>query len=266
MDSLRRAAEHLPRVDAIGGSAAGVYVDNEARSASLFRSVPPDQFYRVRNLFHRLRAAWGGVPFAVANDGDVTALAGSMVAGVGGLLGIAMGSSEAAGYVTRDRSLTPWLNELAFTPIDYAPEAPIDEWSGDRGCGVRYFSQQALPRLLPAAGIELDAATPLPERLVVLQQLMAAGDERAARVYETIGTHLGFALLEYADFYDFEHVLLLGRVMTGPGGDVIQARATEVLAVEGTEKPVSFHAVSERDKRHGQAVAAASLPRIAPAS
>jgi predicted NBD/HSP70 family sugar kinase len=266
MDSLRRAAEHLPRVDAIGGSAAGVYVDNEARSASLFRSVPPDQFYRVRNLFHGLRAAWGGVPFAVANDGDVTALAGSMVAGVGGLLGIAMGSSEAAGYVTRDRSLTPWLNELAFTPIDYAPEAPIDEWSGDRGCGVRYFSQQALPRLLPAAGIELDAATPLPERLVVLQQLMAAGDERAARVYETIGTHLGFALLEYADFYDFEHVLLLGRVMTGPGGDVIQARATEVLAVEGTEKPVSFHAVSERDKRHGQAVAAASLPRIAPAS
>jgi predicted NBD/HSP70 family sugar kinase len=266
MDSLRRAAEHLPRVDAIGGSAAGVYVDNEARSASLFRSVPPDQFYLVRKLFHDLRAAWGGVPFAVANDGDVTALAGSMVAGVGGLLGLAMGSSEAAGYVTRERSLTRWLNELAFTPIDYAPEAPIDEWSGDRGCGVRYFSQQALPRLLPAAGIELDAATPLPERLVLLQQLMEAGDERAAGVYETIGAHLGFALLEYADSYDFEHVLLLGRVMTGPGGDVIQARAAEVLAVEGTGKPVKFHAVSERDKRHGQAVAAASLPRIAPAS
>lgn len=266
MDSLRRAAEHLPRVDAIGGSAAGVYVDNEARSASLFRSVPPDQFYRVRNLFHDLRAAWGGVPFAVANDGDVTALAGAMVAGVGGLLGIAMGSSEAAGYVTRDRSLTPWLNELAFTPIDYSPEAPVDEWSGDRGCGVRYFSQQALPRLLPAAGIELGAAMPLPERLASLQELIAAGDERAARVYETIGTHFGYALLEYADFYDFEHVLLLGRVMTGPGGDVIQARATEVLAVEATERPVNFHAVSERDKRHGQAVAAASLPRIAPAS
>ncbi len=265
MDSLRRAAEHLPRVDAIGGSAAGVYVDNEARSASLFRSVPPDQFYRVRNLFHDLRAAWGGIPFAVANDGDVTALAGAMVAGVGGLLGIAMGSSEAAGYVTRDRSLTPWLNELAFTPIDYAPGAPIDEWSGDRGCGVRYLSQQALPRLLPAAGIELDAATPLPERLVMLQQLMAAGDERAARVYETVGIHLGFALAEYADFYDFEHALLLGRVMTGPGGDIIQARATEVLAIEGTTGPVTFHAVSERDKRHGQAVAAASLPRIAPA-
>jgi predicted NBD/HSP70 family sugar kinase len=192
----------------------------------------------------------------------VTALAGSMGAGVGGLLGIAMGSSEAAGYVTRDRSLTPWLNELAFTPIDYAPGAPIDEWSGDRGCGARYFSQQCLPRLLPAAGIEIEDAMPLPERLVALQELMARGDERAAGVYETIGVHFGYALLDYADFYDFEHVLLLGRVMTGHGGEVIQARAAEVLAVEGTEKPVKFHEVSERDKRHGQAVAAASLPRI----
>jgi predicted NBD/HSP70 family sugar kinase len=265
-DSLRRAAEHLPRVDAIGGSAAGVYVDNEARSASLFRSVPADQFYRVRNLFHDLQAAWGGVPFAVANDGDVTALAGAMVAGVGGLLGIAMGSSEAAGYVTRERGLTSWLNELAFTPIDYAPDAPVDEWSGDRGCGARYFSQQALPRLLPAAGIDVDASMPLPERLVALQALAAAGDDRAARVYETIGTHFGYALMDYADFYDFDHVLLLGRVMTGPGGSIIQARAAEVLAVEGTERPVQFHEVSERDKRHGQAVAAASLPRIVAAT
>jgi predicted NBD/HSP70 family sugar kinase len=266
MDSLRHAAAHLPRVDAIGGSAAGVYVDNEARSASLFRSVPADEFHRVRSLFRDLRAAWGGVPFEVANDGDVTALAGAMVAGVGGLLGIALGSSEAAGYVTRDRNLTPWQNELAFTPIDYALEAPVDEWSGDRGCGVRYLSQQALPRLLPAAGIDVAAATPLPERLVMLQMLMDAGDERAVRVYETIGTHLGYALAEYAGYYDFEHVLLLGRVMTGPGGDAIASRASAVLEVEGTERPVTFHAVSERDKRHGQAVAAASLPRIEPLS
>jgi predicted NBD/HSP70 family sugar kinase len=263
MDSLTRAAAHLPRVDAIGGSAAGVYVDNEARSATLFRSVPPDQFHRVRSLFHDIQAAWGGVPFAVANDGDVTALAGAMVAGVGGLLGIAMGSSEAAGYVTRAGRLTSWLNELAFTPIDYAPGAPVDEWSGDRGCGARYFSQQALPRLMPAAGIEVDDSASLPARLVTLQQSMAAGDERAARVYETIGTYFGYALLDYADFYDFEHVLLLGRVVTGAGGDVIQAQARKVLAAEGVERPVAFHSVSERDKRHGQAVAAASLPRIA---
>ena len=262
MDSLTRAAAHLPRVDAIGGSAAGVYVDNEVRSASLFRSVSEADFGRVRSLFHDIALAWGGVPFAVANDGDVTALAGAMAAGVGGLLGIAMGSSEAGGYVTRDRCLTSWLNELAFTPIDYALDAPVDEWSGDRGCGVRYFSQQALPRLLPAAGIPSDESAPLPERLVALQDLMAAGDERAARVYANIGTAFGYALLEYADFYDFEHVLLLGRVMTGRGGDLIVAGAREVLAAEGTPRPIQFHEVSERDKRHGQAAAAASLPRI----
>ena len=260
-DSLKRAAAHMPRVDAIGGSAAGVYVDNEVRSASLFRAVPDADFGRARALFHDLQKAWGGVPFEVANDGDVTALAGSLGAGVGALIGIAMGSSEAAGYVTPDRSLTTWLNELAFTPIDYALDAPVDEWSGDRGCGARYFSQQSLPRLLPAAGIEVPGAMPLPERLVKLQELMAAGDERAVRVYETIGAHFGYALLDYADFYAIDNVLLLGRVATGRGGAVIQSGAETVLAAEGS-RPIRFHEVSERDKRHGQAVAAASLPRI----
>jgi predicted NBD/HSP70 family sugar kinase len=185
-----------------------------------------------------------------------------MVAGVGGLLGVAMGSSEAAGYVTPQGYLTSCLNELAFTPIDYSPDAPVDEWSGDRGCGVRYLSQQSLPRLLPAAGIEVDPASPLPERLVRLQALMAAGDERAVRVYETVGTYLGYALLEYAEFYDYGHLLLLGRVMTGAGGDVIAARAADVLRVEGAPRAIEFHTVSERDKRHGQAVAAASLPAL----
>ncbi len=264
MDSLKRAAAHLPRVDAIGGSAAGVYVDNEVRSASLFRSVSDADFGRARNLFHDIQAAWGGVPFAVANDGDVTALAGAMAASVGGLLGISMGSSEAGGYVTRDRCLTSWLNELAFTPIDYALDAPVDEWSGDRGCGARYFSQQSLPRLLPAAGVATDESAPLPDQLIALQDLMAEGDERAARVYANIGTAFGYALLDYADFYDFEHVLLLGRVMTGKGGDVIVSGAREVLGAEGTPRPIQFHEVSERDKRHGQAAAAASLPRIEP--
>ena len=41
MDSLRRAAEHLPRVDAIGGSAAGVYVDSQVKFSSLFRVWRP---------------------------------------------------------------------------------------------------------------------------------------------------------------------------------------------------------------------------------
>jgi predicted NBD/HSP70 family sugar kinase len=265
MDSLRRAAAHVPRVDAIGGSAAGIYVDNEVRAASLFRSVPAGQFdRRVRGLFREMQVAWGGIPFVVVNDGEVTALAGAMVAGVGRLLGVAMGSSEAAGYVTQGGGLTPWIDELAFVPIDLRPDAPVDEWSGDRGCGVQYLSQQAVGRVLPAAGIEVDPGSSLPERLVLLQRLMADGDERAADVYRTIGAYLGYALLEYRDWYDFAHVLVLGRVTTGPGGDLILDRAREVLDVEGPgiSAATTFHAVSERDKRHGQAVAAASLPVI----
>jgi predicted NBD/HSP70 family sugar kinase len=264
-DSLRRAAAHLPRVDAIGGSAAGVYVDGEIRVASLFRSVPRDLFdRRVRGLFGELRQAWNGIPFVVVNDGEVTALAGAMLTGVGGLLGVAMGSSEAAGYVTPAGALTSQLDELAFAPIDYAPNAPIDEWSGDRGCGVQYLSQQAAGRLLAPAGIEIEPGVSLPERLVILQELMAGGDARAERVYETIGTYLGYALLDYRDFYDFDHLLLLGRVMTGPGGDSITNRACEAMQAEdpAAASALTFHTVSEREKRHGQAVAAASLPEI----
>ena len=264
-DSLRRAAAHLPRVDAIGGSAAGVYVDNQVRVASLFRSVPRDLFAsRVRGLFDELRRAWGGVPFVVVNDGEVTALAGSLMADAGAFLGIALGSSQAAGYVTRERTLTTWLDELAFVPVDDAPDAPLDEWSGDRGCGVQYFSQQAVGRLLGPAGIEVDADAPLPQRLVHLQELMAAGDPRAPLVYGTVGTYLGYALIDYREHYDVEHLLLLGRVMTGPGGDVVIERARAVLRDEdpAAAEAITVHTPSERDKRHGQAVAAASLPAL----
>jgi predicted NBD/HSP70 family sugar kinase len=274
MDSLRRAAEHLPRVDAIGGSAAGVYVDSQIRVASLFRAVPPEAFKQhVPGLFSAMKRAWGDIPFVVVNDGEVTALAGAMAGEVGGLLGIAMGSSLAAGYVTREGRLTSWLNELAFAPLDYAAAAPVDEWSGDHGCGAQYLSQQAVGRLLAPAGIEADPALSLPEQLVQLQELMAAGDERAARVYETIGTYLGYALLGYRDLYDFDNALVLGRVVTGIGGNIVLARAQEVLASDDAADPaaavsrqttITFHTVSERDKRHGQAVAAASLPALEP--
>jgi predicted NBD/HSP70 family sugar kinase len=265
MDSLRRAAAHLPRVDAIGGSSAGVYVDNEVRVASLFRAVPPEAFEaRVRGLFRELRAAWGGIPFVVVNDGEVTALAGSMVAGSGGLLGIAMGSSQAAGYVDREGRLTSRIDELAFAPIDDAPDAPIDEWSGDRGCGVQYFSQQATGRLMRTAGLDVDETTSLPERLVHLQERMAAGDPRADLVYRTVGTYLGHALLTYREHYDLDHLLLLGRVMTGAGGDLIIETAQAVLAAEdpAAAEGIRFHLADERQKRHGQAVAAASLPEL----
>ncbi len=265
MDSLKRAAACLPRVDAIGGSSAGVYVNNRVKVASLFRGVSPEDFERhVKNIFLELQKTWNHIPFEVANDGEVTALAGSMALGVNSVLGLAMGTSTAGGYVTADGNITTWLNELAFTPIDYNPQGAIDEWSGDYGCGVQYLSQQCVGRLLAPAGIELDASLTLAEKLKEVQKLMDASDPRALKIYQTIGTYLGYALAHYADFYDIKHVLILGRVTSGPGGDVILSGAKDVFKTEFPDlhRQIQFHIPNEKDKRHGQAVAAASLPAL----
>jgi predicted NBD/HSP70 family sugar kinase len=264
-DSLKRAAAHLPRVDAIGGSAAGVYVNNEPRVASLYRGVPRELFdRRVRRLFLDLQQAWGGIPFEVVNDGEVTALAGSMARNDNAVLGVAFGSSLAAGYVTPQGNITGWLNELAFVPVDYRENAPVDEWSKDEGVGVQYFSQQAVGRLLPAAGIELEKEMPLAEKLIQVQKLMAQGDERARRIYQTIGVYFGYAIAHFADFYEIRNLLVLGRVMTGEGGDLILAEAAGVLKEEFPEvaERIRLLTPGEKEKRHGQAVAAASLPSL----
>ncbi len=265
MDSLKKAAAHLPRVDAIGGSAAGVYVNNRVKAGSLFRGVPEDVFNaRVKDLFLDVRKAWNDVPFEVVNDGEVTALAGSMSLGANAILGIALGTSTAAGYVTPEGNITSWLNELAFVPVDYNPSAPVDEWSGDYGVGAQYFSQQCVGRLMPVAGIDSPAELPLPERLKHVQSLMLAGDYRAKKIYQTIGTYVGYGVAHFASFYHLRHVLVLGRVTSGPGGDDIVGGAREVLEVEFPElaRQIAFHVPDEHDKRHGQAIAAASLPAI----
>jgi predicted NBD/HSP70 family sugar kinase len=264
-DTLRRAAAHLPRVDAIGGSAAGVYVDNEVRVASLFRGIAPDLFdSHIRRIFFRLADAWGNVPFVVVNDGEVAALAGSMSVNDNAVLGLSLGTSQAAGFVTPGGNITDWLNELAFAPVDYSPDAPVDEWSGDRGVGAQYFSQQAVARLLPVAGIDVPTSMPLPERLAYAQQLMAAGDERVRHIYETIGVYLGYGVAHYAEFCSVRHVLIMGRVTTGDGGNVILSTAERVLETDFPElhQRVQLHLPGEQDKRHGQAAAAATLPEI----
>ncbi len=265
MDSLKRASKHLPRVDAIGGSSAGVYVNNNVQVASLFRGIPDDQFdNQVKPIFSRLKKAWNNIPFDVVNDGEVTALAGSMTLTDNAVLGIAMGSSEAAGYVNDQGNITAWLNELAFAPVDYNPYAPRDEWSGDYGCGVQYFSQQGVARLIAPAGIEIDSNMSLPEQLVHVQTLMGKGDDRAAKIYQTIGVYLGYTIPHYSDFYDIKNLLILGRVTSGDGGQIIIDQAKEVLEKEFQEffNKISFHIPGESKKRHGQAIAAASLPVI----
>lgn len=264
-DSLRKAAAHLPRVDGIGGSAAGVYVNNRVKVASLFRGVPRDVFEeRAKNLFLELRQEWGGIPFDVVNDGEVTALAASMSLGMNSVLGLAMGTSTAAGFVNAEGNITSWLNELAFTPFDYSPTAPREEWSGDVGVGASYFSQQAVGRLLAPAGIEVDPKLGLPEKLKHVQALMKEGDPRAAKIYDALGIFLGYGLAHAASFYDFRHVLVLGRVTTGAGGDRMLEGARKVLDLEFPELSarVKFQVPDEKEKRHGQAIAAASLPVV----
>jgi predicted NBD/HSP70 family sugar kinase len=261
--ALHRAAAHLPRVDAIGGSSAGIIVDNEIRVASLLRAVPKRLFPKAAGIFKRIQREWK-VPVVVMNDGDVTALAGALSLGSKGVLGIAMGSSQAAGFMDPHGRIPGWLNELAFVPVDYSPQAAVDEWSGDQGTGVMYFSQQAVNKLLPAAGISLPEKLGLPERLKEVQNLMERGDGRAVKIYETVGVYLGCALAQYAEFYEFRQALILGRVTTGPGGDIVISRAREVLEKEFPEiaGKIELRVPDEKSRRVGQAVAAASLPAL----
>ena len=261
--ALHRAAAHLPRVDAIGGSSAGIIVDNEIRVASLLRAVPKKDFSKAAGIFKRLQKEWN-VPVVVMNDGDVTALAGALSLGSRGMLGIAMGSSQAAGYMDPQGHILGWLNELAFAPVDFQPRAAVDEWSGDRGVGALYFSQQAVNKLLPASKIELPEKLGLPERLKEVQNLMSKGDARAAKIYETIGVYLGCALAQYAEFYEFRQALILGRVTTGGGGDIVIATARDVLKTSFPEvaRQMELRVPDEKSRRVGQAVAAASLPAL----
>jgi predicted NBD/HSP70 family sugar kinase len=263
-EGLKLAASKLPRVDAIGGSSAGVIVDNQVMVASLFRSVPLAEFERlVKPMFLTLQKEWG-VPVAVLNDGDVTALAGAMSLKEKAMLGIAMGSSQAGGFLDRNGTITGWLNELAFAPVDLNPHAAIDEWSGDAGVGALYFSQQAVNKLAVAAGWNFPEEMGLPERLKVAQEKVVSGDPVAQKIFESIGVYLGYSIPLYADFYDFRNLLILGRVTSGEGGEILLRKAQEVLRMEfaGLSERIKLVVPDEKSRRVGQAVAAASLPAI----
>ena len=263
MKSLQAAVAKMPRLDAIGGSAAGIYIDNQVRIASLFRGVPAERYGEVRRLFLRIQEEMG-VPLEIANDGDVTALAGSMSLEDNGVLGIAMGSSEAGGYVNLEGNITGWLNELAFCPVDYNPEAPVDEWSGDRGVGSLYFSQQCVFRLAPEAGIEIPGDISNAEQLQYIQDMLEKGHEGAMKIWQTMGCYLGYGIAHYADFYELRHVLILGRCTSGIGGKYILDGALEVLETEFPDVAykVNIQLPDEKSRRVGQAIAAASLPVI----
>jgi predicted NBD/HSP70 family sugar kinase len=264
VEALRLAAAKMPRVDAIGGSSAGVYVANRPMIASLFRGIPDDRFDEIRTMFLRIREEMGNIPLEVINDGEVTALAGSMSLEDDSILGVAMGSSEAAGYVTPEGNITDWLNELAFAPVDYQPDAPADEWSGDRGVGALYFSQQCVFHLAPKAGILVPQGITDAEKLKAVQVNLEAGHSGAIDIWRSMGTYLGYGIAHYADFYALKHVLILGRCTSGSGGQIILDGANAVLKAEFPELAarVNIQLPDEKSRRVGQSIAAASLPEI----
>lgn len=254
-------------VDAVGISTAGVIVNDRPMVSSIFIKVPKKDFELVKyayvNCVNDLAKELGHpIPYVVANDGDVTALAGAVDLQDNCVLGISMGTSEAGGYVDHNGNLPGWFSELAFVPIDLNPNAMVDEWSKDYGVGCKYLSQDAVIKLLPAAGIEVDEKLTLAEKLSYVQGLLEKGDERAAKIFESIGVYLAYALAYYAEFYEIKHVLLLGRVTSGKGGDIILETAKEALKEDFPEY-AHFHLTmpSESMRRVGQSIAAASLPK-----
>ena len=262
VSALRTAASKLPRVDGIGVSSAGVFIGNAPMVSSLFISVPPEARGPIHTIYDRAAAAIGDVPVAVANDGDVTALAGAMSLRDTGVMGLAMGTSEAAGYVNREGNILGWFNELAFAPVDLNPHAAQDEWSGDVGVGCKYFSQDAVSKLAPAAGIPLDDAPTPAEKLAAVQRLAEQGDGRALAIFRDIGVYLGHTLPLYASVYDLKHLLVLGRVASGVGGEQLAAACRRVLAEEHPALAVSVTLPDEQFRRVGQSMAAASLPEV----
>ena len=261
LDSFRTAASKMPRVDAIGVSSAGVFIGNAPMISSIFYCVPRERWDEVKTVYDRAAAQIGDVPIVVANDGDVSALAGAMGMNAGCIMGLAMGTSEAVGYVDKDKNVLGWINELAFAPVDLNEAAMEDEWSGDFGVGCKYFSQDAVNKLAPRAGITLDESLTPAQKLKVVQALMEQGDERARTVFEDIGIYLAHTVVLYSQFYDLRHLMLLGRVMSGKGGDAILATCQKVLQAEypAIYEKVNVMLPDEKTRRVGQSAAAASL-------
>ena len=264
--ALKTAADKMPRVDGIGVSSAGVFIGNAPMVSSLFISVPREKEVRklVHTIFDRAAKQIGDMPIVVANDGDVTALAGAMSLNTDSVMGLAMGTSEAVGYIDKSGNILGWFNELAFVPVDLNDRAIEDEWSHDIGVGCKYFSQDAVIKLAPSANIKLDKKLTPAEKLIVVQDLMAQDDTRAEKIFRSIGCYLAHTINLYSQFYDIKFLLVLGRVMSGKGGDVAIRECNRILQEEYPDlaQKISVTLPDEKTRRVGQSIAAASLPKI----
>jgi len=284
VDAMNLGKAELPKIDAIGGSATGtVSAKNEATWCDIFPNVPPDVYKeKVVDIFSRIAKEVAGkeVPLKVINDGEVTALAAYQKIKAGNVLGISMGSSEGGGYANADGNLMGWINELCYIRLDLNPMAPSDPWTKQAHSGIShmYLGQRGTTKLAAAGGIEGPEEQMYPhpnmctikheghaQCLKLIQAAMKdpAKEPRARLIYETVGVYLGYGLAQYCDFYKLDHVMILGRVSKGAGGDIMLAKAKEVLETEFPEiPPIQFHGADDHFKAVGQCIAAAALPEI----
>jgi len=283
IDAMKIGKDALPKIDAIGGSATGtVSGNNEATWCDIFPNVPPDVYKeKVVDIFIRIaKELAGDVPLKVINDGEVTALAAVQKIKAGKVLGISMGISEGGGYANADGNLMGWINELCYIRLDLNPMAPSDPWTKGAHSGIShmYLGQRGATKLASAGGIEgpEDQIYPNPamctirhenhaQCLKLIQEAMKtpAKEPRARLIYETVGVYLGYGLAQYTEFYEIDHIMILGRVSKGAGGDIMLAKAKEVLETEFPDlPPIQFHTADDHFKAVGQCIAAAALPEV----
>mmetsp|Transcript_114400 Transcript_114400/g.318199 ORF Transcript_114400/g.318199 Transcript_114400/m.318199 type:complete len:488 (+) Transcript_114400:3-1466(+) len=284
MDAMKLAKEALPKVDAIGGSATGtISPDNEATWCDIFPNVKPDVYKeKVVDIFKRIaKDLAGDVPLKVINDGEVTALAAVQKIKHGNVMGISMGSSEGAGYANKDGNLMGWISELCYVKLDLNPKAPTDPWSkgSHRGLSHLYLGQRGATKLSAKGGVDVPDNYKFPhpdmctikhehhaQCLKMIQKAMADPEKEAEvrKIYETCGVYLGYALAQYSEFYSIDHVMILGRVSKGAGGDIMLETAKKVLKEEFPQYAhIEFHTADDHFKGVGQCIAAAALPTIA---
>merc|ERR1719424_167681 len=236
---------------------------------------------KVVDIFKRIaKEVAGDVPLKVINDGEVTALAAVQKCGQGNIMGISMGSSEGGGYANGDGNLMGWINELCYIRLDMNPKAPTDPWTkgAHRGISHLYLGQRGTTKLAAKGGVEVpdNLKYPHPDMctithethaqcLKLIQEAMKDPEKepKVKEIYETVGVYLGYGLAQYCEFYKIEHVMILGRVSKGKGGDIMLETAKKVLE-EGFPqyKGITFHTADDHFKAVGQCIAAAALPTL----
>jgi len=276
----RAKAKGFGDIQAVGGSATGtVSGNNEATWCDIFPNVPADVYKeKVVDIFKRLaKEVAGDVPLKVINDGEVTALAAVQKIKKGNVMGISMGSSEGGGYANADGNLMGWINELCYVKLDMNPRAPTDPWTkgAHRGISHMYLGQRgATKNAFKICEVPENYKYPHPDMctikhedhaqcLKLIQQAMKDTPDKASDLYKTCGVYLGYGLAQYCEHYKIDHVMILGRVSKGAGGDLVLKTASEVLATEFPDLPkIEFHTADDHFKAVGQCIAAAALPSI----